>query len=150
MLMSTFLRDVAGSLASKATALKAYGDTPEERLTALRAGLLLEEVGELLAALSQGDAVEVADACADIEYINIGNALTWGIPLTEVFAEVHVHNMAKFSFCHCLSGDGPESCPECAGTGLIRLVDAYGKVIKPPGWQPPDIAEVLKQYGRKQ
>jgi len=36
-------------------------------------------------------------------------------------------------------------CPACDGTGRTAIRDAQGKVLKPPGWTPPDIKGVL--YG---
>lgn len=34
-------------------------------------------------------------------------------------------------------------CEACGGRGRVVLRDAGGKVVKPPGWTPPDIAAVL-------
>lgn len=72
------------------------------------------------------DTVEVADALADIDYVVQGAALVFGLPHDEVFAEVHRSNMAKL-----VNGE------------VIRRED--GKILKPEGWTPPDVAGVL--YG---
>jgi len=103
------------------------GDKPElpdieERK--LRIKLLDEEVFEYTDAEYADDLVEIADALADIIYIACGTAVSYGIPLDDVFAEVHRSNMAKLV-------DGK----------VIRRAD--GKVQKPEGWQPPDIKRIL-------
>ena len=85
----------------------------------LRIRLLEEEFSEYLTAEREDDIVEIADALADIIYIACGTAVSYGIPLDRVFAEVHRSNMAKLV-------DGKP----------IRRED--GKVMKPAGWTPPD------------
>jgi predicted HAD superfamily Cof-like phosphohydrolase len=85
----------------------------------LRIKLLREEFEEYLEAEKDDDLVEVADALADIIYIACGTAVSYGIPLDRVFAEVHRSNMAKLV-------DGKP----------IRRED--GKILKPEGWTPPD------------
>ena len=92
----------------------------------LRMKLITEEFNELCDAEEANDLVEVADALADIIYIACGTAVSYGIPLDDVFDEVHASNMAKLV-------DGK----------VIRRPD--GKVQKPEGWQPPDIKGVLKK-----
>lgn len=69
--------------------------------------------------------VEVADALADLMYFVAGTALCYGIDLEAVLEEVHRSNMAK------LQPDGT----------VARRED--GKVLKPEGWTPPDVAGVL-------
>lgn len=98
--------------------------TAEEH--ALRQRLLDEEVEELRAAVAEGDIVEIADALADIVYIAFGTAHVYGIDLDAVLAEVHASNMTK------LGSDGRP----------VRRVD--GKVLKGPGYRPPDVAGVLR------
>jgi predicted HAD superfamily Cof-like phosphohydrolase len=99
---------------------------PDENERHLRKILLQEEVDEYLSAELENDLVEVADALADIIYIACGTAVSYGIPLDKVFEEVHRSNMAKLV-------DGKP----------LKRED--GKVIKPVGWTPPDIAGVLKK-----
>lgn len=76
------------------------------------------------------DVVEAADALCDLRYVGDGSAWTMGIPLEDVFVEVHRSNMAKVN-------------PE---TGKPDVTDD-GKVLKPEGWQPPDIRIVLQEAG---
>jgi predicted HAD superfamily Cof-like phosphohydrolase len=92
----------------------------------LRVNLLREEFREYIDAETDNNLIEVADALADIIYIACGTAVSYGIPLDDVFAEVHRSNMAKLV-------DGK----------VIRRED--GKVKKPEGWTAPDIEGVLKK-----
>jgi predicted HAD superfamily Cof-like phosphohydrolase len=90
----------------------------------LRRRILDEEVDELRAAVSKNDVVSIADALADIVYVAYGTAVTYGIPLDSVFAEVHRSNMTK------IGPDGP-------------YLRADGKITKGPDYEPPDIAGCL-------
>lgn len=118
---------------------------PADERVRLRAALVVEEVLELLeacfhapASLEEAkrdlhgiirtskievDLIEVADALADIIYVAEGMNLEFGINGKEVFDEVHRSNMAK------------------AGGGK----HPNGKIKKPDGWTPPDVAGVLKR-----
>jgi len=109
------------------------GDKPEfpdDDERKLRVKLLKEEFREYLDGESFNDIVEVADALADIIYIACGTAVSYGIPLDDVFTEVHRSNMAKLV-------DGK----------VIRRED--GKIQKPEGWTPPDIKSVLEKSHQK-
>ena len=98
---------------------------PHEERRKLRYRILKEEFEEYVAAENDDDLAEVADALGDMAYIIAGTALEYGIPLDRVLDEIHRSNMAKL---------GPDGKP-------IKRAD--GKVIKPDGWQPPNIAAVL-------
>lgn len=71
------------------------------------------------------DIVGIADALADMVYVIAGAAHVYGIDLDAVFAEVHRSNMAKL------------------GPGGKPIYREDGKVLKPEGWTPPDVAGVL-------
>jgi predicted HAD superfamily Cof-like phosphohydrolase len=60
-----------------------------------RSGVLVEEVGELLAALSKTDEVEVADALGDVLYVVLSIAENYKIPIAAIFDEIHRSNMTK-------------------------------------------------------
>ena len=92
----------------------------------LRIKLLEEEFLEYMQGEGKDDIVEIADALADLIYIACGTAVSYGIPLDKVFAEVHRSNMAKLV-------DGK----------VLRRED--GKIQKPEGWTPPDIEGVLNK-----
>lgn len=94
-------------------------------LARLRIDLIQEEVSEFVAASQQGDLIGIADALADIVYVVYGTALTYGIDLDTVLAEVHRSNMSK------LGSDGQPVLRE------------DGKVLKSDRYFPPDIASAL-------
>jgi predicted HAD superfamily Cof-like phosphohydrolase len=98
---------------------------PSEELRELRKRLIYEEFHELWTALNGNDIVEIADALADLTYVVYGTAVSYGIPLDEVFEEVHDSNMTK------LGADGKP------------IVRADGKVLKGPNFRPPDIESIL-------
>jgi predicted HAD superfamily Cof-like phosphohydrolase len=102
-------------------------EIPEAKRCDLRIRLIEEEVAETIKAIRENDIVEVADGLADIIYVVIGTALEFGIPLDLVWAEVQRSNMAKVD-------------PE---TGKVTKRDD-GKVLKPAGWTPPNIAACLE------
>lgn len=120
-MVEEFQRAVGGFVASEPTL-----DVPAD-VRELRLRLIEEEVAELRDALADDDVVGVADALADLLYVSYGAALAFGIPIEEVFAEVHRSNLTKL-----------------AGDSLTERDD--GKVLKPAGWSPPDVAGVLSRH----
>lgn len=97
--------------------------TPELGSQTGRAKILAEEVRELADAIEAGDIIGIADASADVVYAVVGTAVTYGVPFDAVFAEVHRSNMTKLTPRVVINGDG--------------------KIVKGPGYEPPDIARVL-------
>jgi predicted HAD superfamily Cof-like phosphohydrolase len=88
-----------------------------------RARLISSEAAEFLEAADKGDLVEMIDALADLLVVTYGAAIELGVDLEPVFAEVHRSNMSK---------DGGQ--------------DAGGKILKGPGFTPPDVlGELIKQ-----
>jgi predicted HAD superfamily Cof-like phosphohydrolase len=71
--------------------------------------------------------VKVADGLGDTDYVNEWARLEFGIDGEPVADEIQLKNMEKF------------------GPGSSFRED--GKVLKPPGWTPPDIAGVLWSQG---
>lgn len=118
---------------------------PDDETKALRLRLLREEFQETIDAMEADDLIEIADGLADLVYVAVGAAISYGIPFNAVFDEVHRTNMAKLAPCPT-TGCGREpgnGCIRCHDTGKIHMRDAGGKTIKPPGWSPPKIAVVL-------
>lgn len=107
------------------------GEKPElpdsEFERALRIKLMKEEVNEYNKAEDNNDIVNLAVELADIIYIACGTAVSYGIPLDDVFNAIHQANMNKLI-------DGK----------VIRRED--GKIKKPEGWQPADIAGILEKH----
>jgi predicted HAD superfamily Cof-like phosphohydrolase len=101
-----------------------------------RVALLAEECGEAIEAMETAAITHdpswlpsIARELADVVYIAYGAALNYGIPLDAVIAEVHRANMRK------LDANGRP------------IVNAAGKVLKPEGWQPPNIAAAMEDRG---
>lgn len=76
------------------------------------------------------DVVAAADALGDLVYVLYGMALECGIPLADVLAEIQTSNVSK------LGADGRPIYRE------------DGKVLKGPGYVPPDVAGVLARSRR--
>merc|ERR1719421_1378628 len=71
-----------------------------------------------------------ADALVDIEYYMLNCAAKKGFNMSAIFGVVHAANMAKRN----------------PATGKFEK-RADGKIIKPPGWQPPNVeGEVARQH----
>nr|WP_290668677.1 MazG nucleotide pyrophosphohydrolase domain-containing protein [Ardenticatena sp.] len=98
---------------------------PPAHLRELRLRLIQEEMQELCDAAHEEDLPAIARELADLIYVCYGMALVYGIPIHDVFAEVHASNMSKL---------GPDGHP-------IRRED--GKVLKGPNFRPPHIAHLL-------
>lgn len=94
----------------------------------LRLDLLEEEFNEYKEAERNGDIVGVADALADMLYIICGTAHAYNIPILDVFNEVHKTNMEK------VGSDGK----------VKRRED--GKILKPEGWQPPQLKKIIDDF----
>jgi predicted HAD superfamily Cof-like phosphohydrolase len=89
-----------------------------------RAALAVEELGEWLAAHANGDLIGAADAIGDRAYVMLGDSLAAGMPLPEILVEVHRSNMTKFA----------------------GVTTGFGRGVKGPAYNPPDIAAVLARY----
>jgi phosphoribosyl-ATP pyrophosphohydrolase len=81
---------------------------------------------ELEPALNKDDLPEIADAIADCIWVLVCLAYAYGLPIEEIWAEVRRANMDKFP------------------GGLVLRRPSDGKIMKPLGWQPPDIQAVLR------
>ena len=101
-------------------------DVPVD-LVELRISLLEEEAQEFVSAARAADLREIADALADVVYVAYGTALTYGIDLDAVLAEVHRSNMSKL---------------DADGRPVLRT---DGKVVKSDRYSPPDIDGVLQR-----
>jgi predicted HAD superfamily Cof-like phosphohydrolase len=93
----------------------------------LRKNLIQEEFNELMLALKENNLVEIADGLADLVYVVVGTAISYGIPFDRIFLEVHNSNMTK--------------TPSKAYEG-----QKYGKVNpKGPDFKKPEIDQILRQ-----
>lgn len=101
-------------------------ELPDSSERELRIKLLKEEFEEYIDGENNNDLVEIADALGDMLYIIYGTAVSYGIPLEEIFDEIHRSNMSK------LGEDGNPIFRE------------DGKVLKGPNYFKPDISKYLK------
>jgi predicted HAD superfamily Cof-like phosphohydrolase len=90
-------------------------------------GLIKEEVGELMAAHTAGDKVEQLDALIDILVVTIGAIHSMGADGEGAWNEVMRTNFAKID----------------PNTGKV-IKRSDGKVLKPEGWKPPELAPFIK------
>lgn len=67
------------------------------------------------------DRKKLTKELADLMYVTIGTAVAFGLPLQEVFEEVHKSNMSKL---------GPDGKP---------IYREDGKVLKGPNYKEPDL-----------
>lgn len=100
-------------------------------LNVLRRELIEEETRELSTGLYNRDREATLDALIDLQYVLSGTVLALGFAgvFDEAFAVVHRANMAKL---------GPEGRP---------IYREDGKVLKPEGWQPPDLSPFVQIVG---
>lgn len=91
-------------------------------------GLIKEEMGELFDAHVAGDRVEQLDALIDILVVTIGALHSMGVDAEGAWNEVMRTNFSKID----------------KETGKVRKRDD-GKVLKPEGWQPPNLKPFLDQ-----
>ena len=94
---------------------------PPNEVKYLRLSLHSEEYGELTRAINTVDMPGIADGIVDLAYVILGTAVSYGIDIRPIWDAVHEANMAKVS-------------------GGKR---ADGKILKPAGWHPPPVAELL-------
>jgi NTP pyrophosphatase (non-canonical NTP hydrolase) len=109
--------------------MQASGQTvgePNPRQYALYRDLIKEEHQELLDAVWNNDSVEQLDALIDILVVTVGAIHSMGADAEGAWNEVMRTNMAKID----------------PVTGLVRRRED-GKILKPEGWQPPELAKYL-------
>jgi predicted HAD superfamily Cof-like phosphohydrolase len=90
-----------------------------------RAAMELEELAEWLLAHGNSNLVDVADALGDRFYLLLGDSVATGLPLADLFQEIHRSNMSKLTAMH---------------TGV-------GKGVKGASYKRPEIVKVLARFG---
>ena len=95
---------------------------------ALYVNLVSEEVQELSVAINDNDKLETLDALIDILVVTIGAVHSMGADAEGAWKEVMRTNFAKID----------------KETGKVRKRED-GKVLKPIGWEPPDLKPFLKE-----
>lgn len=104
----------------------------EEGLLTFRVDFMREEIKEFVNAWSEDDDAGMFDALLDLVYVVLGTAHLLGLPWEEGWDAVHLANLKKVR----AKPDGSDSK---RGTKW--------DVVKPEGWEPPDIAAVLRRHG---
>jgi predicted HAD superfamily Cof-like phosphohydrolase len=103
-------------------------DKYDEKQYNMYLNLIEEEYNdELKAALASGDRVEQLDALIDILVVTIGAIHSGGFDAEGAWKEVMRTNFAKID----------------KDTGKVRKRED-GKVLKPIGWTPPELAQFVK------
>jgi predicted HAD superfamily Cof-like phosphohydrolase len=101
--------------------------TLNDKQYSLYLDLIQEESDELKQALAEKDRVEQLDALIDIMVVTIGALHSGGFDVEAAWNEVMRTNFAKID----------------PATGKVRKRED-GKVLKPEGWQPPQLAQFVK------
>jgi predicted HAD superfamily Cof-like phosphohydrolase len=89
--------------------------------------LIEEEADELAEAITKHDQVETVDALIDILVVTIGALHSMGADAEGAWKEVMATNFAKIE-----------------ANGKVRKRED-GKVLKPQGWEPPNLKPFLKK-----
>jgi predicted HAD superfamily Cof-like phosphohydrolase len=100
---------------------------PSEANYKMYLGLIDEEVSELVEAVAADDKVEQLDALIDILVVTMGAVRAAGWDGEAAWKEVMDTNFAKID----------------PTTGKV-IKRADGKVLKPEGWQAPQLAQFIK------
>jgi predicted HAD superfamily Cof-like phosphohydrolase len=127
--------DVNRFMRAMGQTVRGYPQTPPDEERKLRIRLVTEEFDETIDALielgnpslSRGRELdllaELADGIADLVYVLVGTASTFGITLNDVWEAVQNANLAKTK-------------------GAVR---EDGKRLKPPGWAAPNIQGIIAE-----
>ncbi len=105
----------------------------ERKILRFRTSRLIEELMEFVDAHGAGDLAAAADALVDLVYVALGTAIGMGLPWPEIWEAVHAANMKK----------------ERAGTEARSRHRFAGDVVKPEGWQAPDLWPILRSATRR-
>ena len=104
---------------------------PSPEVQEMRLSLIEEEVTELQDAYAAGDIPEIVDAGIDLAIVALGAALD-AAPAQAVLLCLRA----------VLNANEAKVDPE---TGELTLRED-GKILKPEGWESPDIAAILRLY----
>ena len=109
------------------------GIPDNHELVNFRTSFLLEELAEYSQAITKKDTAAALDALVDIVYIALGTAWLFNLPFERAWEQVKKANMSKIR---------SKSKSKKRGTSF--------DVIKPKGWRPPDIEQVIEEEREKQ
>jgi|TARA_R100001163_G_scaffold50392_1_gene37886 predicted HAD superfamily Cof-like phosphohydrolase len=109
------------------------GIPENNELVNFRTSFLVEELAEYTQAITKGDSAAALDALVDIVYIALGTAWLFNLPFEKAWNEVQKANMSKVR---------TKSKSKKRGTSF--------DVVKPKGWQAPDIEQIIEEERNKQ
>ena len=109
------------------------GIPENNELVNFRTSFLIEELAEYTQAITKGDSAAALDALVDIVYIALGTAWLFNLPFEKAWNEVQKANMNKVR---------TKSKSKKRGTSF--------DVVKPKGWQAPDIEQIIEEERNKQ
>ena len=92
-----------------------------------RIGFMEEEIGEYVTAYDEDNKASMLDALVDLVYVSMGTAYMLGWDFTTGFDRVHAANMAKVRVKSSKASKRGHSWD----------------VGKPPGWQAPDLSDLV-------
>jgi predicted HAD superfamily Cof-like phosphohydrolase len=96
-----------------------------------RLKFLQEELNELQEGVDENNIEKIADALIDLVYVAYGTAHLLGLPWAELWWEVQKANMTK---------------QRAMNAGESKRGSEFD-VIKPAGWKPPNLLNILRRYG---
>lgn len=119
--MSDMYRDVL-------TFVEACDQEKIEANASLYRNLIAEEFNEFIQANNKNDEIEKLDACMDMIWVILGYCIMKGYDVKGAWDEVALSNLTKI---------------DKVTKKVIKRAD--GKVLKPEGWKPPQLAKFLKK-----
>lgn len=93
-----------------------------------RVGFKLEEIDELRQAILESNLEKQLDALVDLVYVALGTAHLQGFDFNAAWQRVHAANMLK------------QRALKAEDSKRGSTYD----VVKPEGWQPPDLSDLVK------
>ena len=112
------------------TFMDACNQTASDELATLYLNLVKEELGELNDAIEGNHAANELDSICDTIWTLVGYAVAKGYPIEAAWDAVALANLRKIDL----------------KTGRVNR-RADGKILKPEGWKPPNIARILDDVG---
>ena len=141
--MTTFLGDDMSIFYDVDAFMKAAGHGPDPKKVGLYLDLVREEIGELEEAMAAYHSAEnlqdeqiakadALDAICDSVWVLIGLAKVMDLPIEWGWDEVTITNLKKID----------------AELGTV-LRDDHGKIMKPPGWRPPNMLRIIQEFDKQ-
>ena len=123
--------------------MKATGHSADQKRVGLYLDLVREEIGELEEAMAafhssenlqdeQVAKADALDAICDSIWVLIGLGKVMDLPIEWGWDEVTITNLKKID----------------AELGTV-IKDEHGKIMKPPGWRPPNMLRIIQEFDKQ-